>query len=200
MLPRQGIEVRFAEDDSPEALAKLIDARTKAVFFESISNPALEVIDIKSVSEIAHAAGALVIVDNVFATPIFSRAVEQGAQAAVMAPTELLAEQHARNFAGWLEPIGVRVGLFTGRLTGRARAALTHAVIWPSNPALEGIRRRFMAASLFSRTTAVLIFTVLMPDLSKAAAASSQRLHTSARKPCPGGSVSVNILSVVAEP
>jgi len=53
------------------------------------------------------------------------RAVEQGAQAAVMAPTELLAEQHARNFAGWLEPLGVRVGLLTGRLTSRARSALT---------------------------------------------------------------------------
>ena len=45
------------------------------------------------------------------------RAVEHGAQAAVMAPTELLAEQHARNFAGWLEPLGVRVGLLTGRLS-----------------------------------------------------------------------------------
>jgi ATP-dependent DNA helicase RecG len=52
------------------------------------------------------------------------RAVEQGAQAAVMAPTELLSEQHARNFNAWLEPLGVRVALFTGRQTGKARAAL----------------------------------------------------------------------------
>jgi len=52
------------------------------------------------------------------------RAVEHGAQAAVMAPTELLAEQHARNFSGWLDPLGVRVGLLTGRLTGRTRSAL----------------------------------------------------------------------------
>jgi ATP-dependent DNA helicase RecG len=52
------------------------------------------------------------------------RAVEHGAQAAVMAPTELLAEQHARNFLGWLEPLDIRVGLLTGRLAGRARAAL----------------------------------------------------------------------------
>jgi len=50
------------------------------------------------------------------------RSVEHGAQAAVMAPTELLAEQHARNFLGWLEPL--RIGLLTGRLTGRARTAL----------------------------------------------------------------------------
>lgn len=52
------------------------------------------------------------------------RAIENGAQAAVMAPTELLAEQHARSLLGWLEPLAVRVGLLTGRHTGRARAAL----------------------------------------------------------------------------
>ncbi len=52
------------------------------------------------------------------------RAVENGTQAAVMAPTELLAEQHARNFHAWLDPLGVRVALLTGRHTGRARAAL----------------------------------------------------------------------------
>ena len=52
------------------------------------------------------------------------RAVEHGAQAAVMAPTELLAEQHARNFNAWLEPLGVRVALLTGRQTGKVRAAL----------------------------------------------------------------------------
>jgi ATP-dependent DNA helicase RecG len=52
------------------------------------------------------------------------RAVEHDAQAAVMAPTELLAEQHARNFNAWLEPLGLRVALLTGRQTGRARATL----------------------------------------------------------------------------
>ena len=52
------------------------------------------------------------------------RAVEHGAQAAVMAPTELLAEQHARNFHAWLDPLDVRVALLTGRHTGKTRAAL----------------------------------------------------------------------------
>ncbi len=52
------------------------------------------------------------------------RAVEHGAQAAVMAPTELLAEQHARVFNAWLEPLGVRVTLLAGRQTGKIRAAL----------------------------------------------------------------------------
>ena len=53
------------------------------------------------------------------------RAVENGLQAAVMAPTELLAEQHARGFVGWLEPLGVRVALLTGRQPVRTRRALT---------------------------------------------------------------------------
>jgi ATP-dependent DNA helicase RecG len=52
------------------------------------------------------------------------RAVEQDAQAAVMAPTELLAEQHARNFCAWLEPLGLRVALLTGRQAGKTRTAL----------------------------------------------------------------------------
>ena len=87
------------------------------------------------------------------------RAVEHGAQAAVMAPTELLAEQHARNFLGWLEPLGVRVGLLTGRLTGRARAALLQDL---SSGARAGRRRharavpggrRFRRASRSSSST-----------------------------------------------
>jgi ATP-dependent DNA helicase RecG len=52
------------------------------------------------------------------------RAVEHGVQAAVMAPTELLAEQHARNFLAWLDPLSVRVALFSGRQAGKTRAAL----------------------------------------------------------------------------
>src|SRR5690554_4927965 len=69
MLPSQGIEVRFAEDDSPEALAKLIDDKTKAVFCESIGNPAGNIIDLEKVSEAAHAKGVAVIVDNTVASP-----------------------------------------------------------------------------------------------------------------------------------
>ena len=61
---------------------------TKAVFFESMSNPALELVDIASVSGIAHAVGALVIVDNVFATPIYSQAVAQGADVVVYSSTK----------------------------------------------------------------------------------------------------------------
>ena len=65
-----------------------IDADTRAVFCESISNPTLEVIDLKAVCDIAHEAGALVVVDNVFATPIHSYAREAGADLVVYSTTK----------------------------------------------------------------------------------------------------------------
>ena len=61
---------------------------TKAVFLESMSNPTLEVIDLKAVAEIAHGVGATVVVDNVFSTPVFSRALELGADVVVYSATK----------------------------------------------------------------------------------------------------------------
>ena len=88
VLVRYGVRVTFVDGTDLDQWRAAVVPGTKAVFFESISNPALEVIDIASVSEIAHAAGALVIVDNVFATPIFSRAVDQGADVVVYSTTK----------------------------------------------------------------------------------------------------------------
>ncbi|MEM9551003.1 MAG: PLP-dependent transferase, partial [Pseudomonadota bacterium] len=61
---------------------------TTAVFFESVSNPTLEVIDIRAVAHIAREVGALVLVDNVFATPVFSNAIEQGADVVIYSTTK----------------------------------------------------------------------------------------------------------------
>ena len=88
VLVRFGVRVTFVDGTDLDQWRAAVVPGTKAVFFEAISNPALEVIDIKSVSEIAHAAGALVVVDNVFATPIFSRAVAQGADVVVYSTTK----------------------------------------------------------------------------------------------------------------
>jgi ATP-dependent DNA helicase RecG len=85
------------------------------------------------------------------------RAVEHGAQAAVMAPTELLAEQHARNFAGWLDPLGVRVGLLTGRLTGRARAALTQDLASGGVQVAVGTHALFQEGVDFDRLALVIV-------------------------------------------
>lgn len=88
ILGRFGVEVTFIDGTDLDAWRAAVRADTKAVFFESVSNPTLQLIDIRGVAEIAHAVGALVIVDNVFATPIYSRAVEQGADVVVYSATK----------------------------------------------------------------------------------------------------------------
>ncbi|MFQ6549094.1 O-succinylhomoserine sulfhydrylase [Aestuariibius sp. 2305UL40-4] len=88
ILPRFGVEVTFVDGTDLSAWEAAIRPDTKAVFFESLSNPALEVIDIAAVSDLAHAHGAMVIVDNVFATPVFSNAIAQGADVVVYSATK----------------------------------------------------------------------------------------------------------------
>jgi len=85
------------------------------------------------------------------------RAVEHGAQAAVMAPTELLAEQHARNFSGWLDPLGVRVGLLTGRLTGRTRSALMQDLAGGGVQVAVGTHALFQQGVDFDRLALVIV-------------------------------------------
>ena len=72
VLRRFGVEVTFVDGTDLEQWRAALRPDTKAVFFESVSNPTLEVIDIRAVSDLAHAVGALVLVDNVFATPVSS--------------------------------------------------------------------------------------------------------------------------------
>ncbi|QFQ78404.1 O-acetylhomoserine aminocarboxypropyltransferase/cysteine synthase family protein [Vibrio harveyi] len=88
MLPNQGIEVRFAKDDKPESLAELIDENTKAVYCESIGNPAGNIIDLERVAELAHVQGVPVIVDNTVATPVLCKPIEFGADIVVHSLTK----------------------------------------------------------------------------------------------------------------
>lgn len=88
ILVRFGVEVTLVDGTNLEEWKAAIREDTKMVFFESLSNPTLEVIDIKSVADLAHAVGALVVVDNVFSTPVFSRAVELGADVIVYSATK----------------------------------------------------------------------------------------------------------------
>lgn len=88
VLGRFGVKVTFVDGTDLDAWKAAITPGTKAVFFESVANPTLEVIDIEAVSKIAHAAGALVLVDNVFATPVYSRAIEQGADVVIYSATK----------------------------------------------------------------------------------------------------------------
>ena len=88
VLSRFGVEVSFVDGTDLDQWRSAIQPSTKVVFFETVSNPTLEVIDIAAVSKLAHAAGAKVVVDNVFATPVFSKALRQGADVVVYSATK----------------------------------------------------------------------------------------------------------------
>ncbi|MGY3547472.1 O-acetylhomoserine (thiol)-lyase [Bradyrhizobium sp. USDA 4469] len=90
ILPRQGITGRFAESDAPDAIAKLIDENTRAVFAETIGNPAGNVCDIEALAKVAHAHGVPLIVDNTVATPILLKPFDYGADIAVHSLTKFL--------------------------------------------------------------------------------------------------------------
>jgi O-acetylhomoserine (thiol)-lyase len=99
MLPKQGIEVRFAENDSAAAIEKLIDAKTKAVFCETIGNPAGNIVDIEAIATAAHRHGVAVIVDNTVATPILCTPIDFGADIVVHALTKYIAG-HGNSLGG----------------------------------------------------------------------------------------------------
>ncbi len=88
VLKRYGVEVTFVDGTDLEQWRAAVRSDTKLVFCETIANPTLEVIDLRAVAEIAHAKGAKVVVDNVFATPVFSNAVEQGADVVIYSATK----------------------------------------------------------------------------------------------------------------
>src|ERR1700743_1008555 len=90
VLPRQGITARFAFDDSAEALEKTIDANTKAVFCETVGNPAGNICDIEAIAKVAHKHGVPLIVDNTAATPIQLKTLEYGADIIVHSLTKFM--------------------------------------------------------------------------------------------------------------
>ncbi len=89
-FPQLGIEVRFADPENLDSLANLVDDKTKAVFCESIGNPAGNVIDLQKLSDIAHAHGIPVIVDNTVATPYMCRPIEWGCDIVVHSLTKYI--------------------------------------------------------------------------------------------------------------
>ena len=90
MLPSQGIAVKFAETSDAKDLTRLIDDKTKAVFCESIGNPAGNITDIEKIAKAAHAKGVPVIVDNTVPTPILINPIEYGADIVVHSLTKYI--------------------------------------------------------------------------------------------------------------
>jgi len=89
-FPQLGIEVRFADHRDPDSFARLIDARTKAIYCESVGNPLGNITDIGRLAEIAHKAGVPLIVDNTVPSPYLCRPFEHGADIVVHALTKYL--------------------------------------------------------------------------------------------------------------
>lgn len=85
-----GWEARFADASDPKGFAKLIDARTKAIFIESLANPGGTFTDIAAIAEVAHKAGIPLIVDNTMASPYLVRPIEHGADVVVESLTKFV--------------------------------------------------------------------------------------------------------------
>ena len=90
VLPSQGVSVRFAATDKPDAIESLIDDKTKAVFCESVGNPAGNICDIEEMAAVAHAHGVPLIVDNTVATPILLKPIDYGADIVVHSLTKFM--------------------------------------------------------------------------------------------------------------
>ena len=89
-MPRMGLEVRFAPHDDIDAIAALIDERTRALFCETIGNPSGNIVDIEALAKVAHAAGVPLIVDNTVATPYLCRPFEHGADIVIHSLTKYM--------------------------------------------------------------------------------------------------------------
>jgi O-acetylhomoserine (thiol)-lyase len=158
LLPSQGVAVRFAEADCTASVEKLIDEKTRAVFCESVGNPAGNVCDIEELARLAHKHGVPLIVDNTVATPILLRPIEFGADIVVHSLTKFMGghgttlggaivdsgnfpwKEHASRFPAFSEPDASYHGLIytehfgKGAYLGRCRSVYqrtTGAVLSP---------------------------------------------------------------------
>jgi O-acetylhomoserine (thiol)-lyase len=106
ILPRQGIGVRFAVSERPEDIAAAIDTNTRAVYCESIGNPAGNICDLALLAEVAHANRLPLIVDNTVATPILLRPIEYGADIVVHSLTKFIGG-HGTTLGGMIVDSGL---------------------------------------------------------------------------------------------
>jgi O-acetylhomoserine (thiol)-lyase len=90
VLPRQGVRVRFARSEKPQDIAEAMDESTRAVFCESVANPAGNVCDVEALAKVAHSHGVPLIIDNTVATPVLLRPIEYGADIVVHSMTKCL--------------------------------------------------------------------------------------------------------------
>jgi len=90
ILPKLGVVVRFAGSDQPDDIEKLVDAQTRAIFCESVGNPAGNICDVEALAAVAHTHGVPLVVDNTVATPILLRPIEYGADIVLHSLTKFM--------------------------------------------------------------------------------------------------------------
>ena len=90
VLPQLGMQAKLARSDDPAEIARLIDERTRAVFCETVGNPAGNVCDLEAMADVAHRAGVPLIVDNTVPTPILIRPIDYGADVVIHSLTKFL--------------------------------------------------------------------------------------------------------------
>ena len=138
ILPGQGINVRFAQSDRAEAIEKLIDEQTRAIFCESVGNPAGNICDIEALAAVAARHGIPLIVDNTVATPILLRPIDYGADIVVHSLTKFMGG-HGTTLGGAI--VELRTVPVAGACTPlsnvqRARSLLPrpdlHGALWSS--------------------------------------------------------------------
>ncbi|MBV9810581.1 MAG: O-acetylhomoserine aminocarboxypropyltransferase/cysteine synthase [Solirubrobacterales bacterium] len=130
VLPRLGIDVRFAKDDRPGSIAAVIDERTKAVFCETVGNPAGNVIDLGAVCNIAHDRGVPVIADNTVPTPLLLKPIRHGADIVIHSLTKFIGG-HGTTMGGII--------IDAGTFPWRAHPDRFPSMIEPE-PAFHGVR------------------------------------------------------------
>ena len=127
-LSRFGITTRLGDLTRPETLEPLLNDKTRLVFFETPADPNLRVIDIARIAGIAHEAGATVVVDNTFASPVLQRPLEHGADVVVHSATKYLGG-HGDLLGG----VAVGKAELIGRIRGTGLRWMTGATISPLN-------------------------------------------------------------------
>jgi O-acetylhomoserine (thiol)-lyase len=113
-LPRQGITVRFVDADDYNGLRAAINAKTKAIYTETLGNPKLDVVDIEKLASIAHEHGLPLVIDNTSASPILVRPIEWGADIVINSATKFIGG-HGTTIGG----IIVDAGKFDWKASGR---------------------------------------------------------------------------------
>ena len=111
ILPRWGIKVELVKGNDEKVWAAALAQPAKVVFIETPSNPLLEIVDIKMVSDLAHKAGALVIVDNVMASPVLQKPLQLGADVVMYSPPNISMVKDGYLAAQFLETLNTSMNI-----------------------------------------------------------------------------------------